>query len=425
MSDRRLRVAQVVTRFTAGAGGVALRGALALDPAKHDVSIVAADGGSLLPDAERAGFHVIRLHHLVPELDPRADVRALRELTQHLGGERFDVVHTHSAKAGTLGRLAARLVDVPGVVHTFHGFPFHEFQSRARRATYVTIERALARITDQFLAVGSAVAAEAVHRRIAPVDRIRAIESAVDTHIPPVSRASRFAARSTLRVPPGMHVVGTVGRLDYQKAPLDFVAAIAALRRPDVFTVWVGDGPLRPEVERAIARHGLTDRFVLLGERRDVAMLLPGFDVFAMASLYEGLPCAIVEAIECGVPVVATTVNAVHEVVIPGQTGILVPPHDPARLAVALAHLLDNPATAHRLALAARAHLGDGFRPETLGAELTDIYRLAYLEGMTRNGRRPDHAPSRLAPFEPARHASSPVSSTNGNHRFVAAAEYS
>jgi glycosyltransferase involved in cell wall biosynthesis len=370
----RLRVAQVVTRFVAGAGGVALRGALALDPDSYEVTILAADGGSLLTEAERAGLEVIRLRHMVPEFDVRADTRALRELTGLLSGGRFDIVHTHSAKAGAIGRVAARLARTPAVVHTFHGFPFHEFQSPLRRGAYIALERRLARFTDRFLAVGSAVAAEAVRRGIAPPDRIRVIDSAVAGDIPRVSRAARFEARHLLRVPPGMRVVGSVGRLDYQKAPGDLVAAIAALDRADVFVVWIGDGPLRHQVARDVARRGMTDRFVAAGEHKNVPALLPALDVFAMSSLYEGLPCAVVEAMRCGVPVVATAVNSVPEVVIPGRTGLLVGPRDVRGLARAIDSLLRNPREATRLATAAREHIDGRFTPEALGADLAETY---------------------------------------------------
>jgi glycosyltransferase involved in cell wall biosynthesis len=369
-----IRVAQVVTRFIAGAGGVALRGALALDPDHVETAIVAGTGGTLLDDAERVGFEVTRVSSLVPELDIRRDPAALRELTEILGDGRFDVVHTHSAKAGALGRIAARLAGVPAVVHTYHGFPFHEFQSRARRAAYVQAERSLARITDQFLVVGSAVAAEAIRRGIVPVDRVRVIDSAIADGIPVCSRESRYRARAHLSVPPGMYVVGNVGRLDEQKAPLDFVAAIAELDRPDVMGVMIGDGPLREQVARDIAVRGLTDRIVLLGERRDVPECLPAFDVFAMSSLYEGVPCAIVEAMRCGIPVAATAVNSVPEIVVPGRTGLLAAPTDPVGLATAIRYLLDHPADAQRMACSARTALVSRFSPEGLAEDLMATY---------------------------------------------------
>jgi glycosyltransferase involved in cell wall biosynthesis len=375
--EDRIRVAQVVTRFVAGAGGVALRGAEALDPTRYDVAIVAAPGGGLLVDAEHDGFEVIRVPDLVPEIDPVSDARALRQLCTIMTERRFDVVHTHSAKAGALGRLAAHMTRVPAVVHTFHGFPFHEFQSPLRRRAYVEIERRLAGITDRFLAVGSAVAAEAVRRRIAPVDRIRVIDSAIADDVVPRSPASRFLARGLLGVPPGMQVVGAVGRLDEQKAPRDFVAALAHLDRDDVFGVWVGDGPLRPVVERDIRDRGLEGRIVLLGHRRDVPLLLPAFDVFALSSLYEGVPCAVIEAMRCGVPVVATAVNGVHEVVVPGRSGLLVPPRDPRALARAIGSLLGDPVEGARLAATAQRQLEGHFVTSGLGDDLMQTYEVA------------------------------------------------
>jgi glycosyltransferase involved in cell wall biosynthesis len=381
------RVAVVVTRFIAGAGGVALRGALALDPNEYSVTIFSAPGGSLLAEAEQAGFKVVRLKHMRPELSPREDASALRELQDELGSGDFDVVHTHSSKAGALGRFAAHRVGVPAIVHTFHGFPFHDFQFGPLRAAYIAIERQLGRITDQFLAVGGAVAAQAISLRIAPTERVRTIASAIQLDIPPVSPSTRAAARRLMGLPESAKVVGTVGRLAAQKAPQDLVAAIESMGRPDVYCVWVGDGPLREDVTRLIERRKLTKQFLLLGERSDVAALLPGFDIFALASHYEGLPCSVVEAMTCGVPVAATAVNAVPEVVVPGRTGLLVPPGAPALLGRAMAYLMDHPAEGARMALAARVHLGNRFHPEVLGRDLSETYELA-LTDSTRSVRK-------------------------------------
>jgi glycosyltransferase involved in cell wall biosynthesis len=381
------RVAVVVTRFIAGAGGVALRGALALDPNEYSVTIFSAPGGSLLAEAEQAGFKVVRLKHMRPELSPREDASALRELQEELGSGDFDVVHTHSSKAGALGRFAAHRVGVPAIVHTFHGFPFHDFQFGPLRAAYIAIERQLGRITDQFLAVGGAVAAQAISLRIAPTERVRTIASAIQLDIPPVSPSTRAAARRLMGLPESAKVVGTVGRLAAQKAPQDLVAAIESMGRPDVYCVWVGDGPLRVDVTRLIERRKLTKQFLLLGERSDVAALLPGFDIFALASHYEGLPCSVVEAMTCGVPVAATAVNAVPEVVVPGRTGLLVPPGAPALLGRAMAYLMDHPAEGARMALAARVHLGNRFHPEVLGRDLSETYELA-LTDSTRSVRK-------------------------------------
>ncbi len=373
----RVHVAQVVTRFTAGAGVIALRGALALDPERYATTILAAEGGSLLETAEAAGLPVVRLRHMAGGrgIYPGSDVQGVRELAGHLRAGGFDLVHTHSAKAGALGRLAARRVGVPAVVHTFHGFPFHDFQSPPTRRALIRIERRLGRITDGFLAAGTTTAADAVRLRIAPPERIRAFGTVpVDDRIHARAEQERRRARRLLGVPDGLRLVGTVARLDGQKSPRDLVEALALLDRPDVRVVWIGDGELRASTERLIARRRLGDRFALLGERRDVPELLPAFDIFALSSLYEGLPCALVEAMTCGIPVVATAVNSVPELVVSGETGTLARPADPASLARALAHVLDHPEGAERMAAAARKHLGDRYRPEALGEALVAVY---------------------------------------------------
>ena len=381
----RLAVAVVVTRLQAGAGGVALRGALAVDSQDYGVTIVTGGGGGaaaavgsgdqLLGHAAAAGLPVVRVPELVSPISPRQDARALRLLTEHLAGVGYDVVHTHSAKAGALGRLAAERAGTPRVVHTFHGFPFHEFQSRGRRACYIAVERYLSRRTDVFLAVGGAVAAEAVRRGIAAPDRVRVINPAISQPVTPASPADRATARRRLAVPVGCSVVGTVGRVDYQKAPESFVDALAELDRPDVYAVWIGDGPLRRDLERRVDRRGLRDRFRCVGHRDDVPGLLPGLDVFVMASRYEGLPCAVAEAMTAGLPVVATAVNAVPDVVMPGETGLLASPQQPQQLAAAIRYMLDEPTEAARMAAAGQRLIGDRFTPAALGAVLEAAYR--------------------------------------------------
>jgi glycosyltransferase involved in cell wall biosynthesis len=416
-----LRVAVLITRLEGGAGVLALRGAMALDPRSYRLTIITGQGSSrLLSEARAAGLMVVDEPALRAPIDPVRDVVALRRLAVLLARERFDVVHTHTAKAGTLGRLAARRAGVPRIVHTYHGFPFHEFQSAVRRAAYIAIERRLGRFTDLALCVGTGVAVEAVRRGLISPERIRTIGVAVDgfgwpagqhagsavpVASPPSAQetaagerllgepsavvmaaakpaapelagaglAAREIARRELGLPSDATVIGAVGRLTYQKAPEDFVDMIRRLRRPGVVGVWVGDGELAGEVRRLAAAEPAAP-VVLAGERADVPRLLPAFDVFALPSRYEGLPTAIVEAMMCGVPVVATAVNAVADVVVPGETGLLVPPRRPDLMASAVSYLLSSPAAAARMATRAQAQLGDRYGISALQASLAAAY---------------------------------------------------
>lgn len=367
----KLRVATVVTRLQAGAGIVALRGAEALAERGHQVTIIAGSGDRLL---DEACTEVIMEPSLRSPIAPRDDLLALRHLTALFARRHFDVVHTHSAKAGTVGRLAAHRAGVPRIVHTYHGFPFHEFQSALRRRVYIGIERRLGRITDVALCVGTAVSVEAIRRGLLAPERIRTTAVPVCAGSPLTPQA-RLRARHALGLSGSAPIVGAVGRLSYQKAPEHFVAAMIALHRPDVTGVWIGDGELADRV-RTLAREALPDaRVVLAGERADVPALLPAFDVFTLPSRYEGLPVAIVEAMVCGVPVVATAVNAVPDVVRPGETGLLVPPGRPDLLAGAIGYLLDRPSEAARLAVAARAQVDDRYGAGALADALEAAYR--------------------------------------------------
>jgi glycosyltransferase involved in cell wall biosynthesis len=369
-------VVTLITRLEGGAGVLTLRGAAALDPGEFQVTIVTGSGNYLLDQAAAAGLEVIMEPALRTPIDPGSDLRALRALGGLLKRRSFDVAHTHTSKAGVLGRMAARRAGVPRIVHTYHGFPFHEFQSRGRRGAYVAIERRLGRITDVALCVGAGVAVEAVRRGLVAPERIRTIGVAVDgtegPDLPAGRPEARDRARRALGVPAEATVVGAVGRLTYQKAPEDFLAMLQRLGRADVVGVWVGGGELAGQIGR-LAR-AQPARVVLAGERRDVPEILPAFDVFALPSRYEGLPTAVVEAMVCGIPVVATAVNATSDVVVPGETGLLVPPQRPDLMAEAVRYLIDRPAVAARMAVTARARLGERFGTRALRDSLTAAY---------------------------------------------------
>ncbi len=374
MSAPRIEVAQVVTRFIAGAGGVALRGVQSLDPDRYRVTFVTGEIGPLGDRAAEAGMEVILEPSLVAPIAPHQDRVALARLTALFRRRQFDVVHTHSAKAGAIGRWAAHRAGTPLIVHTYHGFPFHAFQSPARRAAYVAIERRLVPVTDVVLAIGTGVATEALRRGLARPGGLRTVTPVVDGRVVRQDPSTRADARRRLALPEDAPVVGTVGRADFQKAPEHFLDAVAAMRHRGVLGVWVGGGPLLETVRAAAAERGLTDRVRFVGERPDVADLLPAFDVFAMSSRYEGLPCAVVEAMRCGLPVVATAVNSVPDLVVPGVSGVLVPPGDPAVLAEALDGLLADPATAGRLAEEGRLRAGASFDAAALTTVLDQVY---------------------------------------------------
>ncbi|MGH3520637.1 MAG: glycosyltransferase, partial [Haloechinothrix sp.] len=278
-----------------------------------------------------------------------------------------------SAKGGFLGRLAAWLCRTPVVVHTFHGLSFHDHMSKPRYLAYRFLERATRRCTHAFLAVAPRLAREVVEQRLAPPGGVTVVPSAVD--LDGIPDGFDPAARAELGVLPRVPLVGTVGRLDHQKAPLDFVRMAAALRgaHPGAAFVIVGDGPLAGEVRRLATELGV--RIRITGYRSDAARLVAGLDVFVTTSLYEGLGRALTEALAAARPVVASAVNGVPDLVEHGATGLLAAPTDPEGVARAVAWLLDHRELAATMGRQGSARVRAGFAPSAMCAATDGCYR--------------------------------------------------
>jgi glycosyltransferase involved in cell wall biosynthesis len=399
ISDRPRSLCIVVARLEGGAGQLALRGVEVAPPDLEVTIVTGTSRGPLVEAARDRGIRLVVEPLLGAAIDPITDLRALRRLEARMVREQFDIVHTHCSKGGALGRIAAHRAGVPRVVHTYHGFPFHGFQSALRRQSYIAIERRLASITDLTLCVGGPVADEAVRLRIAQRERTLVTYPVVDGSDAIAARMSarsperRRFARRQLGLPDDASVVGVAGRLTYQKAPEHFLEALGRIGRPGLVGVWLGSGELASRLAAAANAPG-APRFLLAGERTDVLDLLPAFDVFALPSRYEGLPTALVEAMTCGVPVVATDVNAVPQLVVDGETGLLVPPGRPDLLAQAIVAQLDQPC--HATAMAGRAFelLRDRFTAATLRSTLAAAYGFDAAQAPVVAG---DHASDRLS----------------------------
>jgi len=376
----RVKVLHVITKFWAGAGGNTLLTVLGADPDRYETWVAGCEGGPLWERAERAGVRTVRLKRFRETIAPLDDLYVLAQLVRLIRRERPAVVHTHSAKAGFLGRLAAWLCRTPAVVHTFHGLPFHDFMSARRKRAYLLLDRIVLPMTDSFLAVAPRVAREAVERRIARPGSVTVVPSAVE--LDQIPTAADPSVRIELGIGPDVPLVGTVGRLEYQKAPLDFVrmAARVAAARPGVCFVMVGEGPLDGEARAEARRLGVEIRFT--GFRADAPLVASAFDVFVISSLYEGLGRALTEAVASGRPVVATAVNGVPDLIVPGATGLLATPGDPAALADCVLWLLDHPAEARRMGDAGSRWVRWMFDPALMCALIDQTYcRLLGLPG--------------------------------------------
>ncbi len=370
------RVLHIITELALGGAQRSVVQLVAqLDRRRFLPTLISADG--LLAPAARQipDLPVVVLPSLRRAIHPAADCAAFRQLVAFIRRGRFDIVHTHSSKAGILGRWAAHLAKTPVILHTIHGFAFHSFQPPGVRWAYQGLERLTARITDGLIAVSARDREAGLRAGIGRPAQYRLIRYGIE-RAPFGVPGARPAVRRALGLAPDQPVIGTVACLKPQKAPLDFVRACALIRRqiPGAQFLLVGDGALRPRVERLRRHLGLDDSLHLLGWREDVPRLLGAMDVFVLASRWEGLPIACLEAMASGLPIVATQAGGIPEVVAHGRNGLLVPVAQPVRLAESVARLWKDTNLARRMGEQNRQTLDDTFTVERMVAQTEQFY---------------------------------------------------
>ena len=315
-----------------------------LDRTKYKVVLVHGSGGYLDHAAySLANTEVISLESLVREVAPKKDADCLRQLTLLLRKYKKRgpvVLHTHSSKAGILGRIAGQLAGITPIIHSIHGFSFHEGQKFVLNKTYVAAEILTARMTDGFIGVSQANLDEATAKGIIrPHHHIALVRSGFDLDgFYEQSRDSAQDVRQEFSIPHDHELIVTIANLKPQKDPLTMVRAVAELRkrRPKVTILYAGDGPLRSEVEEEISKLGLEQNFKLIGWRRDVPKLMGAADIIALSSIFEGLPRVAVQAVVARKPFIGTKVDGTPEIIRSGKNGFLVPSRNPLLLSDAL-----------------------------------------------------------------------------------------
>lgn len=358
-----MRICHVITRLiVGGAQENTLLTCRELLGRGHEVTLVAGaetgSEGSLLERARADGYRVELVGALGRRVDPIRDWMALQALRELLGSLQPQVVHTHSSKAGILGRVAARDVAVPIIVHTIHGMSFNRTQVRPVRWLYANLERYCADFTDRLISVAEAMTSQAVAAGIAGPERFVTIYSGMELWRFEPRLYDRQEVRRQLGLPAEAVVVATVARLSAKKGyeQLMPVMARVAGRDEQVHFVWIGDGPKRQEYEEQLGQLGLRERVRLVGlvmpER--IAGLLLAADMLVHSSQWEGLPRAAVQALLMERPVVCFDIDGAPEVVRHGQTGLLVPLNDLGGLTASILELAGDPDRRRRYGRAGR-----------------------------------------------------------------------
>ncbi len=408
------RVLRVITRLNIG--GPARQAVFLTDELRRsgfDTRLVWGSSGPGEGTIEPAAcVPTTYLPWLARELRPLDDVRAAVALSGIVRRWHPDVVHTHLAKAGALGRSAAFRAHVPVVVHTFHGHVLQDYFSRMKNAAFARVERGLAARSDALIAVAPWVRDELLGMGIGDERRWHVVPVGVD--LDAITRIDRAPARRRLGLPQEGPVIAIVGRLTPIKDHATFLRAArhVAEEHPGATFVVAGDGPLREDLELD-ARAILGDAARFLGWVNDLPSLYAASDVVVLTSRSEGTPVALIEAAAAGRPVVASDVGGVREVVGAGVTGDLVPAGDHRAVAAAIDALLREPARAKAYGAAAPGHVRARFSQARLAADLTALYG----ELLARKAAAPAGAGIRSrvtsSPSQSAMHAA-PTPSTTG-----------
>jgi len=326
--------------------------------------------------ARERGVAFLSIPELGRTLHPLNDVVALWKLWRLCRTARPHIVHTHTAKAGTLGRLAAWLAGVPVRVHTFHGHVFHGYFGRLKTLFFITVERALARITTKFVAISPRQAKDVARYLGLPPDRVGVIPLGLD--LDRLLKADAELERRRFRDEIGARsdvVVTMVGRLTAIKNHALALRAFARLPHgsPRFLLALVGGGEEEGRLRELASRLGLAERVRFLGWRRDLAAVYYGSDIVALTSDNEGTPVCLIEALACGRAVVATNVGGVADVLEEGRLGLLVPPRDEAALARALLTLADGSAR-ERFGTTGSTAIGERYGVQRLVRDVERLY---------------------------------------------------
>lgn len=384
MSERRIRIVRVIARLNIGGPalhvtylteGLASRG--------YDTTLVAGEIARGEESMERiaadAGVEVVRLPGLSRELSPLRDLVAVRNLARIIRRVRPDLVHTHTAKAGAVGRMAALVAGRPRpvVVHTFHGHVLRGYFGTAGSLVFRAIETGLALVTDRLVAVSPEVQDELVALRVAPASKFEVVRLGIDLEPRVRFEGDPLEVRRRLGIPSETFIVGWFGRMTAVKRTDDLVTMLAALRQRgvDALLLLVGDGDDRQRLEQRAHDLGLASSCLFVGYQEEVARWYAICDAVVLTSANEGTPVTIIEALAAGKPAVATRVGGVPDVVDEGETGYLVRPGDTHALAERLALIAADPERAREMGETGRARVLERYAVERLVGDIDALYR--------------------------------------------------
>jgi len=372
---QRINLLYVITKLELGGAQKQLLSLInKLDKTKFKPFLLTAKAGLLLPEAiSITGLTVKKSKWLIRPIDPFKDILALIEIHRFIRKNNIEVVHTHSSKAGILGRLAARLAKIKIILHSVHGWSFHDYQPSLIRLFFIWLERLGAKFTDKLIVVSDYDRQKGLDNRIGRDDQYSLIRYGID---PTEFSREDQTIKKELGIGNNDLAVGMIACFKPQKLPQDFIKLASLINKllPNVKFFLIGDGILRKEIQRLVRKFNLQKYCILTGWRRDISRILSAIDVFALTSLWEGLPITALEAMASGKPVVATDTGGIREVIREGETGFLVSPRDMDKMSERIVMLLKDRILRIEIGQKARDSLGFNFTLSHMVRESENIY---------------------------------------------------
>jgi glycosyltransferase involved in cell wall biosynthesis len=358
-----------------------------VDRTAYQVELACAPGGQLIDLVRSQGMKVRLFKNLVQPLHPIKDLLGLIDLTRFLKKKRYDIVHTHNSKAGFIGRLAAKCAGVPIIVHTVHGFAFHDREPAWRRILFRNLERLASRWCDKMIFISQPLLDWALKDRIARREKILKIYSGIELdHFQPVPEEETGALKQELGIREKAPVIGIVSKLWEGKGHITLIHAFEGLKQevPEAVLVIVGEGYLEERLADLVERLGLKDSVLFTGFQMDVRRLIATFDVAVLPSFFEGMGRVLLEAMAMEKPVVASSVGGIPDLVRHGKNGLLVTAGSVSELKSGLLSLVRNPALAREMGKEGRKRISEEFSAGRMAQSIEKLYReLLQKKGMS------------------------------------------
>ncbi|MFA5411259.1 MAG: glycosyltransferase family 4 protein [Candidatus Omnitrophota bacterium] len=372
---QKLNLLYVITKLELGGAQKQLLSLISsLDKERFNLFLFTAKEGMLIPDALSVkGLNLKSSRYLERPINFLKDFLALIEIYRFIKKNNIAIVHTHSSKAGILGRIAARLAGVKSIIHTVHGWPFNDYQQALFRRLFILMERLAGKFTSRLIVVSCHDRQKGLKERIGREDKYSLIRYGIDKREFSVTNQG---IREKFGISSQDLIVTNISCFKPQKSPLDFIklAYLVNQALPGVKFLLVGDGALRKKIENLVLRLNLQNKVILTGWRRDIPEILSVTDVLALTSLWEGLPIVVLEAMAAGCPAVVTATGGVEEAVIDGKTGFMVAPGDIREMSEKLLLLLKDAPLRKITGQNARFSLDSDFRLEKMLENNRNLY---------------------------------------------------